>query len=80
MDAHYFLIYRHCLREFRLGLALGSGLGLGFTRDRFTVVVAVVLVIDLNKSRGEQVKSSRHSRCYYCAFNEVITTKSASRG
>lgn len=46
-------------------MALGSDLGLGFTRDRFTVVVvAVVLVIDLNKSRGEQVKSSRHSRCY----------------
>lgn len=65
MDAHYFLIYRHCLREFGFGLALGSGLELGFTRDRFTVVVAVVvLVIDLNKSRGEQVKSSRHSRCY----------------
>lgn len=67
MGAHYFLIYRHCLCE--LGFGLASGLGLGFTRDRCTVVVAVaviavVLIIDLNKSGCEQVKSSRHSRCY----------------
>lgn len=52
MGAHYFLIYRHCVFEF--GFGFGSGLGLGFTWDRF----AVAVVIDLNKSRSEQVKSS----------------------